>query len=111
MIEETRARTRSTKTVSRIFCFLYYMVMFNARVMISAVLCRVRTCQKDRETHDADAITNLDSGGACPARAGLQNTAGHRIAVSVLNICRHRTSVQRHYTRCTSRSYRRAVYF
>ena len=74
MIEETRARTRSTKTVSRIFCFLYYMVMFNARVMISAVLCRVRTCQKDRETHDADAITNLDSGGACPARAGLQNT-------------------------------------
>ena len=74
MIEETRARTRSTKTVSRIFCFLYYMVMFNARVMISAVLCRVRTCQKDREPHDADAITNLDSGGACPARAGLQNT-------------------------------------
>ena len=70
MIEETRARTRSTKTVSRIFYFLYYMVMFNARVMISAVLCRVRTCQKDRETHDADAITNLDSGGACPARAG-----------------------------------------
>ena len=74
MMEETRARTRSTKTVSRIFCFLYYMVMFNARVMISAVLCRVRTCQKDREPHDADAITNLDSGGACPARAGLQNT-------------------------------------
>ena len=36
MIEETRARTRSTKTVSRIFCFLYYMVMFNAWVMISA---------------------------------------------------------------------------
>ena len=93
MMEEARARTRSTKTVSRIFCFLYSVTMFNAWVRINAMLCRVRICQKDRETHDADAITNLDSGGACPARAGLQNTAGHRIATPILNICgRHQTS-------------------
>ena len=56
------------------FSFTVYMVMFNARVMISAVLCRAQICQKDRETHDADAITNLDSGGACLARIELQNT-------------------------------------
>ena len=41
MIEEARARTRSTKTVSRIFCFLYSAVMFNAWVMINAMLCAV----------------------------------------------------------------------
>ena len=41
MIEEMRARTRSTKTVSRIFCFLYSVVMFNAWVMINAMLSAV----------------------------------------------------------------------
>ena len=46
MMGEARARTRSTKTVSRIFCFLYSAVMFNARVRINAMLCRVRICQK-----------------------------------------------------------------
>ena len=46
MTGEARARTRSTKTVSRIFCFLYSAVMFNARVRINAMLCRVRICQK-----------------------------------------------------------------
>ena len=38
MIEEMRARTRSNKTVSRIFCFLYSVVMFNAWVMINAMM-------------------------------------------------------------------------
>ena len=33
MMGEARARTRSTKTVSRIFCFLYSVVMFNAWMM------------------------------------------------------------------------------
>ena len=46
MMEEARARTRSTKTASRIFCFLYSAVMFNAWVRINAMLCRVRICQK-----------------------------------------------------------------
>ena len=38
MIEEMRARTRSNKAVSRIFCFLYSVVMFNAWVMINAMM-------------------------------------------------------------------------
>ena len=46
MMEEARARTRSTKTVSRIFCFLYSVVMFNAWVRINAMLCCVQICQK-----------------------------------------------------------------
>ena len=41
MIEKMRARTRSTNTVSRIFCFLYSVVMFNAWVMINAMLSAV----------------------------------------------------------------------
>ena len=46
MIEKMRARTRSTKTVSRIFCFLYSVAMFNAWMRINAMLCRVQICQK-----------------------------------------------------------------
>ena len=40
-IEKMRARTRSSNTVSRIFCFLYSVVMFNAWVMINAMLSAV----------------------------------------------------------------------
>ena len=72
MIEKMRARTRSTNTVSRIFCFLYSAVMLNAWVMINAMLCRVQTCQKDKKTHDPDAAANRDNSSACPARAELQ---------------------------------------
>ena len=41
MIEEMRVRICSIKTVSRIFCFLYAVVMLNAWVMINAVLSAV----------------------------------------------------------------------
>ena len=57
MIEETRARTRSTKTVFRIFCFLYFVVMFDAWVMINAVLCAVS--KPDRKTRKRMTQTQL----------------------------------------------------
>ena len=57
MIEETRARTRSTKTVFRIFCFLYFVVMFDAWVMINAMLCAVS--KPDRKTRKRMTQTQL----------------------------------------------------
>ena len=76
MIEKMRARTRSTKTVSRIFCFLYSVVMFNAWVMINAMLSAMsKPVEKTRKRMDPDAAANRDNSSACPARAELQNAA------------------------------------
>ena len=78
MIEKMRARTRSTNTVSRIFCFLYSVVMFNAWVMINAMLSAVSKPVKNKRQGnacDADAAANRDNSSACPTRAELQNAA------------------------------------
>ena len=57
MIEKMRARTRSTKTVFRIFCFLYFVVMFDAWVMINAMLSAVS--KPDRKTRKRMTQTQL----------------------------------------------------
>ena len=56
MIEEMRARTRSTNAVSRIFCFLYSVVMFNAWMMINAMMSATskqagKNAKRMRQTH------------------------------------------------------------
>ena len=57
MIEKMRACTRSTKTVFRIFCFLYSVVMFNAWVMINTMLSAVS--KPDRKTRKRMTQTQL----------------------------------------------------
>ena len=57
MIEKMMACTRSTKTVFRIFCFLYSVVMFNAWVMINAMLSAVS--KPDRKTRKRMTQTQL----------------------------------------------------